>query len=293
MLIGQGYNNPTSCLLFADLQPVLQSKNVDVYRLNQYLVLSNSTVHILINLFLYLHPSLIKSCIRGSSLTQKHFTVKVMLGYNDFFGLNDEEYKAKLQEKSTEDLQKLLVIKIRIIFSSAFTIGTSIALVAFTYGGTLILTGIGTRRLIVADKKLSMIQDELDSRNVPFHELKWKDVTIPFGAALLGTFVAHGVHEVISSIQIQGTTTNGDSGTRVVVDKLVRNAAIKAFDQGTPGAVDTVTSGGTQFVLERTEKWSNRMPFKGPSCIRLFCVNAPECTFCEMIIERGSYHRPS
>ncbi|KAK0642661.1 hypothetical protein DIS24_g8792 [Lasiodiplodia hormozganensis] len=114
-------------------------------------------------------------------------------GYGGFFGLDEEEYRKKLRKASTEDPKKQEIAKTRRQVSCGLTVGSGVGWAVFTFGASLAFSAIGGRKWRVANRKLKMIQEELQRRQEKLHKTDWKDVCIPGTAFLVGNAVGVGL----------------------------------------------------------------------------------------------------
>lgn len=103
----------------------------------------------------------------------------MVLGYGNFLGLSTFKYKTKLRGQTLQDLKKQEIVKIRMQFASMWTVASGIGWAYFTFGGSLIVSGMGGRKWRVADRKLKLIREELARRGEPIHKVDWKDVMVP------------------------------------------------------------------------------------------------------------------
>ncbi|KAL8826593.1 MAG: hypothetical protein Q9170_007340 [Blastenia crenularia] len=137
----------------------------------------------------------------------------MVLGYGNFTGLSSREYRAKLREAKLEDLRREEIRKIRNRIASVWSVASGIGWAYFTFGGSLVVSGIGGRKWRVADRKLEMIREELIRRGEKVHKLDWKDVAIPITSCALGTAAGAGIDVGIGSlINIGDIAASGAGG---------------------------------------------------------------------------------
>lgn len=120
----------------------------------------------------------------------------MVLGYSNFFHLSKEDYRQELKKRKTFELQQQEVGKTRGRISSGLTTLGGVLAVPVTMGGSLIVSGIGARKMRVADNKLDLIREELASRGKPRHKTDGKDVAIAGGSWLAGNMIAGGLFDV-------------------------------------------------------------------------------------------------
>ena len=138
----------------------------------------------------------------------------MVLGYGGFTGLSSTEYRRKLRTATVEELKRQEIVKIRHRIASLWSCASGIAWAYFTFGGSLVVTGIGGRKWRVADRKLEIIRAELANRGEELHKLTWKDFAIPLSACAVGTAVGAGIDVGIGSlIDINDIATSGSGGT--------------------------------------------------------------------------------
>lgn len=120
----------------------------------------------------------------------------MVLGYSNFFHLSKEDYRLELKKRKTNELQQLELGKTRGRISSSLTTLGGVLAVPVTMGGSLIVSGIGARKLRVADNKLDLIREELASRGKTLHKTDAKDVAVAGGSWLAGNTLAAGLFDV-------------------------------------------------------------------------------------------------
>ncbi|KAM0721013.1 hypothetical protein Q7P37_003298 [Cladosporium fusiforme] len=134
----------------------------------------------------------------------------MVLGYSNFFHLSKEDYRQELKKRKTFELQQQEIGKTRGRISSGLTTIGGILAVPVTAGGSLIVSGIGARKLRVADNKRDLIREELASRGKPQHKTDAKDVAIAGGSWLAGNMIAGGIFDVsidgLVSSDVAGST---------------------------------------------------------------------------------------
>ena len=179
----------------------------------------------------------------------------MVLGFGGFLGLSTAKYKAKLRDAALIDLRKQELVKIRRQFACAWAVASGIGWAFFTHGGSLIICGVAGRRCRVADRKLTMIREEIASRGEALHKLDWKDVVIPVASSAVGTAIGAGVDIGIGSlIQISDIVPSG-SGHSLTADSSSHLQQIQAvlshpahaargFEEGVVTQPDIVAHGG-------------------------------------------------
>lgn len=133
----------------------------------------------------------------------------MVLGFGGFFGLSTTRYREKLKSARPEDLKKQEVVKTRARLACTWSIISGFVSAHFTFGGSLLVSGIGGRKWRVADRKLGMIRKELTSRGVPLHKLDLKDVGITLVGVAAGTAAGAGIDVGIGSLFNIGDVTSG------------------------------------------------------------------------------------
>jgi hypothetical protein len=145
----------------------------------------------------------------------------------DFFTFDKDEYASRISSYDTTRLCKQEIVKTRQQIAAGCQIGSGLAAAPFTFGLTLGISGIGARRTYVAAKKFKLITAELESRNVPLHQLQKRDFLIPFGASLAGLGLGFGLDEVAMAATnaIPMEVMNGPTGTSSAAHEVMNPGA--------------------------------------------------------------------
>ncbi|KAH0536829.1 hypothetical protein FGG08_006327 [Glutinoglossum americanum] len=108
------------------------------------------------------------------------------MGIDDLFEFDGAAYVRRAASKNTAELQKQEIIKNRQLVSASCSIGGGIGGATLTGGASLAISAYGARRLYIANKKLEIIQRELERRSVALHEFSNRDLFIPLATCLVG-----------------------------------------------------------------------------------------------------------
>lgn len=121
------------------------------------------------------------------------------MGFSDTFDFDEADYVLKLKSLSAQELRKREVRAHHQQVSSTVSIGSGVGFAIFTGGGvSLIGSAYGARRLYLAEKKLSLIQEELTQRKIELYKPKKRDILIPLGVGI-ATIGAVGGIDVIAA----------------------------------------------------------------------------------------------
>ncbi|TLD19208.1 hypothetical protein PspLS_09825 [Pyricularia sp. CBS 133598] len=121
------------------------------------------------------------------------------MGVGDLFDFNKREYAERVALKTDAELKHHEIRKTRQIYTTQCTMTAGIAAAVLSCGASLGATALGWRKSSIARRKLKMIEDELTRRNIPLHELRYRDVLIPLVFHWVGAGVDFGANDTISS----------------------------------------------------------------------------------------------
>lgn len=96
--------------------------------------------------------------------------------------------------------------------------------VPFTSGFSLINTGIGARRRIVAERRLATVHAELTRRGLPFHEQTLRDYLIPGTIAAIGFGIADFSVVAVDGFLPVPTVTVTDAAYQAMANSTVQAA---------------------------------------------------------------------
>ncbi|KAJ4247477.1 hypothetical protein NW762_013153 [Fusarium torreyae] len=113
----------------------------------------------------------------------------------DFFDFDEIEYARRISSYDLDRLRQQEVVKTRQHTAAVCSITTGFLGSIPSFGGTLVLSAYGARRLSVASRKLDLIKAEITKRGIALHELQKRDVLIPFTACCVGMGVGFGLEE--------------------------------------------------------------------------------------------------
>lgn len=172
----------------------------------------------------------------------------MVLGYNNFFGLNDEQYAAKLKGCTTYKLQQQEKMRLRAQVAAAWSILSGAGFAYLTMGGSLVVCGIGGRKWRVAHRKLELIRAELKSRGVPLHKMDAKDWAIPLVSCAAGTALGAGITFGVDTIVDVSTLASiGANNGGAMLDHP--GTAIEGFGEGLIAQPDLVLGHGQSDFL--------------------------------------------
>jgi hypothetical protein len=168
------------------------------------------------------------------------------MGFNDLLEFDETAYAARISRLPTEELMEREIEKLRQHNGAEFAIGGTIGAAFFTYGATLLVTPYHWRRLHIADRKLEMVNEELNRRGQELHKKQKRDYLIPIGCAVLVSGIGiglEGVGDVVTNTILTHTPagasavehTLGDPTTAITglvdgVKEQVQEVAVSCHD---------------------------------------------------------------
>lgn len=109
---------------------------------------------------------------------------------------DDNAYRKALHDTNDYPDEKLAqqdIRKTRQAVAAVCAIGTGVGGAFLTSGATLVVAGLGARRLSVAERKLELIHAELKLRHLKIHKATKRDVLIPLVTCSVGTAIGAGI----------------------------------------------------------------------------------------------------
>ncbi|KAL9611785.1 MAG: hypothetical protein Q9167_003596 [Letrouitia subvulpina] len=177
----------------------------------------------------------------------------MVLGYGNFTGLSSTTYKAKLREADLEKLRREEIRKYRNRIASMWSVASGFGWAYFTFGGSIIVSGIGSRKWRVSQRKLEMIREELARRDERIHKAELKDILIPLFACAVGTGVGVGMDIGIASLLNpsdiamlgSGGTSGGNTGQEIQAMLDYPTEVAHGIGEGAIAQPDLVAHGGS------------------------------------------------
>ncbi|KAH6684885.1 hypothetical protein F5X68DRAFT_241865 [Plectosphaerella plurivora] len=142
------------------------------------------------------------------------------MAISDFFSFDEDEYRYRISSYATSHLKRQEVVKLRQCAAAGCTIGTSLVAAPATGGVSFVVTCIGARQFDVAERKLRLIQEELESRIIILHEPRVRDVLLPIIlTSVVGGGAGIGVEHLVTDITTTGIDAPLARGTAVSEDE--------------------------------------------------------------------------
>lgn len=135
-----------------------------------------------------------------SVIIKIHFPNKLhnhqVMAWSEILEFDSVAYAKKLKDLTPEQLLEREVKKERQKFAASAKIGGGVGLAPWTGGASLVSTGLGSRQMWIANRKLDLVHEELKSRGIDLYKPTTKDALVPL-AITIGTLgIGHGISDL-------------------------------------------------------------------------------------------------
>jgi hypothetical protein len=192
--------------------------------------------------------------------------ILIIMGLEDFFDFDQDVYEAKIHVFTEEALRREHSIVRQKCLSCDATIALGAVNCIHTGGTSLIVSGIGCRRLLYNEKKKKIIEECMAENNWKLSKLRKRDVLMAVGPAVIATAVVPGADALTGHLAGHGASLFTGQHTVETMNSAVHDTVhfmhglesgihdqVSAMAQGLSGhavqlvPVDCVATGTTDF----------------------------------------------